>query len=347
MCQAMELNGSFTGVDVGRIHLGVVRINCTGERGITVTDWQLINVNDLCARYEQSNNTEKFSVGANKDYPTEAHCHCLFKWVCDNSRGGGLFDSSAVFIEAQSFTREMKALQTAIHMGVIASKPSIVVRRNDPEIDQLQSSNCVSPAVIVSANSVKTCFAAFYPRVTETLTTAKKRNPAKKFKAFGVGDHARGDDERDSKQYAENKKNSVYFGQLLVSVQSIASLIGSRITAEMRETLLQALRDKKFKKDDLYDALWIVLYGIETWLPALYSRRKRGYGAACVMYGGIPQRRYRTCDALFEFARGVGTPESSVQELRDTLAAYRNSAANDEEFDEEDVVDAVVDEVAD
>lgn len=333
MCVEMELDGNFTAVDIGRVNMGIVQISCRGDR-LTVKNWKLLNLDALCSEREARVPAELFSTGGGGGrtvYGDEDRCHCLFKWIIEQSVGDGIFASDVVVIERQSFTREMMALQTTVQLAVVACKRPIVVRRNDPALDVPRPANCTSPALVVSANSVKTCYAAYYPRVTETLAAAAARQPWKKQRAFGQADANRsriggGDDDNggggggdSARQYAQNKKSSVLYGQKLISVERIIELLGAKMSAEQRA------RFRAAKKDDIYDALWLALFAIETWLPAQYSRRRRGYGAHCLMYGALPQRRYRTYDALFEFASGVGTPAADVDELRETLRAYRAS----------------------
>jgi len=335
MCQEMQLDGNFTAVDVGRVNMGIVRINCSGAR-IVLKNWMLINLDTLSSEVEKENPQKKFKDSAGR-YSNEDHCHVLYEWVCQQSRGDGIFDSSVVLIESQSFTREMKALQTAIHLAVVHSKPSIMVRLNNPELGPIgiREANFVSSAVIVSANSVKTCYAPFFPRVTETLAAAKAKNPGKKFKAFGHAEANRDPDDNvnNQKQYAQNKKNSVLFGQQLISVDRIIELL-PRMSDDQKK------RFRAAKKDDIYDALWIVLFGIESWLPALYSRRERGYGADSTMYGAVPQRRYRTCDAMFEFAESVGTSEETIVSFQELLHVFRTSRSIFEDNGEEETVGA-------
>ena len=326
MCAALELNGRFTGVDIGSVHLSAIQIDCSGEK-IVITHWIMVNIATICKRYQETNPTELFS--RDEKFGDNENCHVLFRWVRDNAVRGGIFDSSVVFIEHQSFSLEMRALQTAIHMGVLAAKPSVIVRKLDDDLDLPIPANCISPAVIVSASSVKTCYGAYYPRVTDTLLNEKAKNPKRKYGAFGHGDHRpnAATKAREQVQYAENKKNSVKYGQMLISVPRILELV--------RNVDRAVFTAKGLKKDDIYDAMWIVLYGIETWLPAVYSRRRRVSGAPCLMYGGIPQRRYRTYDAMFEFAASVGTPPDALAELKDVLEKYRRGADGDAE-DEND-----------
>jgi len=318
MCDFMGFTGRFAAMDIGRVNFGFIKVFCSST-GFVIEDWQLIKVDDICKSYQKINPTEMYST--KDDFGIDEVCACLCKWARRVSA-----DCDAVFIEEQRYLKEMVALQTAAHMGVIEERPAIVVRRNDPELDVLMAANSVSRAVIVSANSVKTCYAAFYPRVTETRAAVHARAPHARLNAFGVGDHVRGDP-NEAKQYAENKKNSIRFGEKIVPVRKIVELLGARMSSEQRKKFL----GPGLKKDDIYDALWLVLYGVETWLPALYAWRKRGHGGAIMMYGGIPQRRYRTYDALFEFARGVGTPPAVVKELEGVLETYRRSADIDEE----------------
>jgi len=318
MCDALELDGKFTAVDVGRINMGIVQISCRGGK-LTIENWMLLDLNELCRSFDARNRIERFGTRDGK-YGDDEHCHCLFKFVCEQTKPGGIFDSSVCFIEQQAFSREMKALQTAIHMAIIASKPSIAVRRNDPELGDagIRTENCIAPAVIVSANSVKTCYAAYFPRVTETAATTASRQPWKRQRAFGVGDAVR-DDVNNAQQYAQNKKQSVLYGQRAISVPRIIELLGAKMSDEQKK------RFRAAKKDDIYDAWWTVMFGIESWLPAVYSRRRRGYGATCLMYGSMPQRRFRTCDALFEFCADIGTPERDVAELKTVLNSFRTS----------------------
>lgn len=329
MCLEMNLNGKFTGVDIGRVNMGIVQLSCLGDK-MAIENWMLVNLDTLCAQREALNPTEQFKT---RDYSDEDRAHALYEWIVSQAKNNGIFDSDAVVIERQSFTREMTSLQSVVHMAVIASKKPIVVRKNDPNLDTLRTANCVSPAVIVSANSVKTCFSAFYPRVTETAASAAARQPWKKQKTFGVADANRGfGGDSEGKQYAQNKKNSVLYGQKLVTIDRIISTLGPKMSAE------QKARFKAAKKDDIYDALWLVLFAIESWLPALYKRRMRGYGAKCTMYGALPQRRFRTCDALFEFAAAIGTPQEQVDELKEVLRVYRAGpgAAEEEGVGDED-----------
>jgi hypothetical protein len=329
MCKEMELNGKFTAVDVGRKNMGICQISCLEGEKMCIKNWMLIDLDELCAKYELDNPNQRFSATSGVGgYGDDDHCHCLFKWIVEQSLSGGIFDSSVVFIEQQSFTREMKALQTTVQLAVMATHQKVMVRRNDPDLPPREA-NCVSPAVLVSANSVKTCYAAFYPRVTETRSASVAKDPpGRKRKAFGHADANRGDDTSDPRQYAQNKKNSVLYGQKVVSVERIIELLGDKMSAATKA------RFRSAKRDDIYDAAWLCWYGIETWLPAVYARRKRGYGAACIMYGSLPQRRYRTCDALFEFATDIGTPAADLKELRDVLSAYRRSGgARDDEIE--------------
>lgn len=333
MCEKMQLDGNFTAVDIGRVNMGIIQLSCSGPK-ITLKDWMLINLDTLAEEFETKDPQRKFADKTGV-CSNDSHCHILTKWVSEQAKNGGIFDSSVVLIESQSFSREMKALEKAVHCGVVLSKPDIMVRLNNPEFGPvgIRQANFVSPAVIVSANSVKTCYAPFFPRVTETQATLRANNPGKKFKAFGLGDANRdsGDGFYTSKQYKENKKNSVLYGEKLIPVNRIIELLPS-MSAKQRE------RFRVSKKDDIYDAMWIALYGIESWLHVLYSRRERGYGADNQMYGALEQRRYRTCDALFEFAESVGTPPETIAELQTILTKFRESAianGEEEEGDEE------------
>lgn len=330
MCRAMDIDGNFTGVDVGRINLGIIQISCLGEK-IKILDWKLINLDTLCSEFESANPQEIFSEKSGK-YGNADHCHCLFKYVEQKATRGGIFDSSVVFIEQQAFTREMKAIQNTIHMAVISKKPSIMVCLNNPDFGPsgMRAANFVSSVQLVSANSVKTCYAAFYPRVTETAATIQSRNPYQKKKAFGHADANRGgtgdEDIDNKKQYDENKRNSAKYGQMIITVDEIIRLLHG---TKMDDA--QMSRFKKEKKDDIYDAMWLVLYGLETWLPAVYASRKRGFAAKSLMYAAQNQRRYRMCDALFEFAESVGTSTENIEVLRGVLSRFKGTEESDSE----------------
>ena len=313
MCRVMQLDGKFTAVDVGRVNMGIIQISCTDKK-MTILDWKLCDLNKLCQKFEEENPQELFATGVGA-YSNEAHCHCLAKWVAQQSKNNGIFDSSMVIIEAQSFSKEMAKIQQAINTALILSKPSVMIRINDPELggEYLREANFVSPAQIVSANSVKTCYSAFFPRVTQTQSSYYANNPSKERRAHGMGDF-QNDNEVTSTQYKENKKNAVKYGQMLISIDTIIDMVGAKMTADEKKTF----RSKK--KDDIYDALWIVLYAIECWLPAAYSRRVRGMGAKNTMYGAMPQPRYRTFDAMFEFADNVHTSQEGIEGLRKAMA---------------------------
>jgi len=350
MVTTLGLNGRFTAVDIGRKNFAAVQgeVCAAGDVVFRLRKWALLDLDTLCEQFERENPAERFSErsgGGGGVYGLDNHCHCLFMWVQREARAvDGMFASGAVFIEQQAHLREMKALQVAVHTAVISALPSVVVRVNDPDLPPRVANN-VSSAVIVSANSVKTCFAAYYPRVTETRTVrvekARKKprksragggggGAARQVTSFGVGDANRGDDYDDPKQYAENKKNSTYFGQMIVPIERIFTLLGTAISAEQRTRFREA------KKDDIYDAFWLLLYGLETWLLALYKRRKRGYGRANTMYGAVEQRRFRTYDALFEVAAALGTTPANQAELRRILLDYRTKHIDEEETGEEE-----------
>lgn len=312
MCRFMELDGKFTAVDVGRVNMGIIQISCS-EKKIKILDWKLLDLNKLCQKYEEENPQELFATGVGV-YSDESHCHCLSKWVFAQSKNNGIFDSSMVIIEAQSFSKEMAKIQQAINTALILSKPSVMIRINDPELggQYLRDANFVSPAQVVSANSVKTCYSAFFPRVTQTQSTYYANNPTKVRKAHGMGDF-QNDNEVTSAQYKENKKNAVKYGQMLITIDKILALLDSKMTDDEKKNF----RSKK--KDDIYDALWIVLYAIECWLPAAHGRRVRGMGAKNTMYGSMPLPRYRTFDAMFEFAESIGTPQNAIDALREAM----------------------------
>ena len=312
MCRFMELDGKFTAVDVGRVNMGIIQISCS-EKKMKILDWKLLDLNKLCQKFEEENPQELFATGVGI-YSDESHCHCLAKWVAAQSKNNGIFDSSMVIIEAQSFSKEMAKIQQAINTALILSKPSVMIRTNDPELggEYLREANFVSPAQISSANSVKTCYSTFFPRVTETQSTYYANNPSKVRKAHGMGDF-QNDNEVTSSQYKANKKNAIKYGQMLISIDKILALLDSKMTDDEKNNF----RSKK--KDDIYDALWIVLYSIECWLPAAYGRRVRGMGAKNTMYGAMPLPRYRTFDAMFEFAESIGTPQNAIDSLREAM----------------------------
>ncbi len=323
MCRVMGIDGNFTAVDVGRVNMGIVQVSC-GERKMKILDWKLLDLNELCKKFETENPQELFATGVGA-YSNEAHCHCLAKWIAAQSKNNGIFDSSLVVIEAQSFSREMKAIQQTINTALILCKPSIMVRVNDPELggEYLREANFVSPAQVVSANSVKSCYSAFFPRVTQTQTAYYAENPSMKRRAHGMSDF-QNDNDVMSKQYKENKKNAVKYGSMLITVDKIIESIGAKMTDAAKKTF------KSKKKDDIYDALWIFLYAIECWLPAVYSRRIRGMGAKNTMYGAMPLPRYRTFDAMFEFAESVNTPAECIEALREAMAKSSDEDAVDE-----------------
>lgn len=335
MCRFMEIDGNFTGVDVGRVNLGIVQISCSGEK-IKILDWKLVNLDTLCSEFEQANRQERFAE-TTKKYRNEDHVHCLAKWVEKQTKVGGIFDSAVVFIEQQAFTREMKAIQTTIHSAVILNKPAVIVCLNMPELGRegIREANYVACAQLVAANSVKTCYSAYFPRVTATAAATRALNPYKKRKPFGHADafRSKGDADEDinnQRQYAENKRNSAHYGQKLIAVDEIIRLLHG---TKMDDAQMKRFREEK--KDDIYDALWLVLYGIETWLPAVYATRKRGYAAKSLMYAPQPQRRYRTYDALFEFARSVGTSEQNIAEMRAVMMRFKGVDADDDDAVEE------------
>ena len=136
-------------------------------------------------------------------YGNESQHHCLYKWVCEQSRNNGIFDSSVVDLSKRSrFRREegdsdSDTLRRHSKQKRFSSDSTRRVR--------LREANFVSPAHIVSANSAKTCYSAFSARVTGT---------SKPSSAFEMGDAYRNnngnpDDSAGSACTGQTTKNAV------------------------------------------------------------------------------------------------------------------------------------------
>lgn len=292
-----------TAIDPGRRNMGIFRIDL---RTLKVTHWLLIDLDELCKEYEQGHPGESFDTGEKRIYSHDDRFFALFHWASAQCKDGGCLDSDFTFVERQEFSREMSSIQSILQCAVIASKKPVPVYSFDEDSPE-RAANRVSACPQIGADSVKTCYEPLFPRVEETTAGSRRKG------AFGMGNANRRDGDNQSKQYAENKRNSKLYGRKIISPAEIIEMMGDRMSVAQRA------RFKKAKLDDIYDAMWIALAAIETWIPCMYNRRVKCVGAAITLHGSMPQRRRRTYDALLEFLGAMGTSALATEELRSVL----------------------------
>lgn len=298
-------------VDPGRTNLAIFRIRCSD---LKITHWKLIALDDLCAEAQAANRALTFDASDAPAFSHDDRFHAFFQWCVAECSDDGCFDSELVLVERQEFSREMASIQTLLQCAVISAKKPIAVRE-DVEGELPRKHNLFSSCPQVGADSVKTCYEPLFPRLAAATIKQKQK------RAFGMG-NANRDGDVKTPQYAENKRNSKKYGQLIIPTGDIIKLLGASMSDD------QKARFKKAKKDDIYDAMWIALYGLETVLPCLYSRRKRGFGAAITMYGAVPQRTRRTYDALHEFMDAVKTAPANRAQIEQLLGAAKGAEKN-------------------
>jgi hypothetical protein len=274
---------SLTCVDPGTVNLAITRFVMHPEP--RVSHAMVIAVDDLCKQLEieEPHIRLRTNTGAldpnleNPDFSMQAQLYALRRFVEREARvgSGGCFDSTMLLVEEQSFDRLMSRVESVI------SSTFSTVRGDKALFTVLPGAvgGTISAAQVVTASSVKTCYAPLFPLVETSERPGR---------AFGVGD-VRGSD----KQRRANKRAVTKFGSLILSPDRMHNVMPS----EYADRLI-----KLKKVDDFYDTIFMMGYFVSAYLFNIYNIRKRGVSRAMPAFQVLPQRENRRFEELIEIA---------------------------------------------
>ena len=307
-----------TAVDPGELHMGVVRLELAPV--LRVTHWRII---DLHAETEARAGalhtpSRKRAADGSARYDGRAVQLTLAALLRDESKDGGIFDSDFTLVESQEFRSDMRGIEQAIVTYLNATRAPIVVHDGDGGL--------VPRAQSVSGTSVKACYGGLFPTViggdqeanerdddNDDIDTARAQSSGKNaFRRRG-----KAATKTTSAQYTLNKRNAKRFGPLVAHVDCIAKHMGANLPASDLESMRAHI--KADKTDDVYDAMFIALYAINTWLYNMYMVRYNGVGKAIPATSAPTLRRKRQFEEMYEFMVALGTSANNIASVRNVL----------------------------
>lgn len=299
MLEALPDVESFTCVDPGIHNLAITRFIMRPWR---ISHAMVIAINDVCKQLELAeqhirlrSNTGEIDPNLERpDYSMQAQLYALRRFVEREARvgSGGCFDSTMLMVEEQSFDRLMARVESVITVAFSLTRGEKSVFTVLPGA----VGGTISAAQVVTARSVKTCYAPLFPLVPE------KPRPAR---AFGVGD-VRGSEE----QRRANKKAATKYGSLILSPHRMHSVMPS----EYADLLI-----KRKKVDDFYDTIFMMGYFVSVYLFNIYKIRNRGVSRAIPAFEVLPQRENRRFEELIEIAAYFQADDIDMRTLLDAL----------------------------
>lgn len=309
---------SVTAVDPGEVHMGVVRLELSPV--LRVTHWRIVDLHKEAGERAGALHlpSRKRSADGRERYDGRAVQLALAALLREQSVDGGMFDSDFVIVESQAFRSDMHAIEQVIVSYINATKGPIRVHDGDGGL--------VPRGQIVSGTSVKACYGGLFPTVIGGDQQENEEDDEtadiEAALAAGRGKNAfrrRGKiaTAATSAQYALNKRNAKRFGPLIAHIDCIAEHMGPQLSAEHLETMRRHIRTDK--TDDVYDAMFIALYAINTWLYNMYLVRYNGTQKAIAATSAPTLRRKRQFEELYEFMVALRVSENNIASVRTVL----------------------------
>lgn len=315
MCRELGIQ-HITAVDPGEVNLGAVRFQLYPE--FKPTHWKIIDIHELCDLRNKSHPAIQIGhstvVKGKKRFGTRAIYQTLIMFMKEQLKEGGLFDSNMLFVESQDFRRDMKGIEMAMMSIFGASRGAIRVHDS---VGGSKPSN-----QWVSGNSAKSCYAGLFPSVAGYVCAdeyeAEERTGKASVARFrhGHGD-VHGGSAATKQQYARNKANSKLYGQLIAHVDDIRDVMGDDLTYHDYEEMVKHIRANK--TDDIYDAMFIGLYAIQTHIYQMYRYKTQFITKPLKAIAAPPIRAKRQFEELHEFMQVMRASEASVEKVKKAL----------------------------
>jgi hypothetical protein len=283
---------SVTCVDPGTRNLAIMRMQFYPS--LEITHATVVDLHQLCAQMEvdkkdirlrsEGGAIDRSSVqralATEPTYMLDTLLFALTNYVKEQSVGGGIFNSDMLFVEEQSFDRVMARVEATLVSAYNVCKDDDQIIRILPG-----EGASIARAQTITANSVKACYAPFFPLVAKDESEPKT--------AFGVGDAHRG---RDSKQRQMNKKMVTKFGSLILPQDRIG-LVVEKLPVVDQE------RFAKKKMDDIYDVLFMCGYAFSTYILSIAKTKSRGVSRSMPLHQTFPQRLNSCFEELREMTQ--------------------------------------------
>jgi len=309
-----------TAADPGQVHMGIWRFQLYPE--FKPTHVKVVNLHELAElrnklQPEVKISHSKVMKGGAKRFGTRAINQALIWFMQREMVPGGLFDSQMLFVESQDFRLDMKSVETLM-IGIFgASRPPVVVHGEE---GGSRPSN-----QIVSGNSAKSCYGGLFPSVSgyqcsdeyeemertgAAAVSARKPRPKR-----GYGNVA--STAANKRQYEQNKKNAKVFGPAIAHVERLREKMGAALTASDYTTIKEHIA--KNKTDDIYDAMFIGLYAINTHLYQMYRYKHRFILKALSAVTAPPMRAKRQFEEVLELMQWCQATEADKRFVVDAL----------------------------
>ncbi len=312
---------SVTAVDPGEVHMGVVRVELTPQ--LRVTHWRIVDLHAETAARAATTGAKlytpsrKRAADGSERFDGRAVQLTLAHLLRTESRDGGMFDSDFTLVESQEFRNDMRGIEQAIVTFLNATREPLHVHDGEGGL--------VPRAHSVSGTSVKACYGGLFPTVIgcsasdneedddAAVEQANRANNGRKafMKRNRMATAAA------SAQYTANKRNAQRYGPLVAHVDCIAEHMGARLPAEHLAVMREHIRTRK--TDDVYDAMFIVLYAINTWLFNMYIVRFKGTQAKIQATRAPALRAKRQFEELYEFMCALGNSANNIVSVRKVL----------------------------
>ena len=308
-----------TAVDPGEVHMGVVRFQLYPT--FEPTHWKIVNLHEL-AELRNTLQPEIFMPhsttlhGGEKRFGTREVYQALIWYLVRELAPGGLFDSGMLFVESQDFRRDMKGIELCL-ISVFTSA------RNPIRVLPIDGGSRPSGQT-VSGNSAKSCYGGLFPSVAgytpQDEYEEEESSSRRTFSASGRSRHGYSDVQTTSAkkhQYASNKRNSKIFGPQVAHIDNIKAKLGAALSAEDYANMQKHMNSNK--TDDIYDAMFIGLYAINSHLYHMYRYQKNFTMKPIQAVRAPPLRSKRQFEELYEFMCAMGTSASNIAGIRRTL----------------------------
>lgn len=294
---------AITAVDPGLKHMGIVRISLDPYE---ITHFRLLSVDEL----RELHKTERPSVYIGKDGLRQTSA--LLRWYVEReSRNGSIFDSDMLFVESQDFRRDMACIQTELVCAFNFLKQPVRVHGGPC------GGGSVLAAQVVSASSKNSCYGGLFPLVAKDI----KGNANNKKAYHGHGDVQNQQQYGTGLQYRLNKVKSAEYGATIAPISMLERTIPTRsFTASDRQKA--AALEQRRKTDDLYDALFLALYAINTKLFNWSERTHKRKHTPVRFMEATPLRRTRGFEEVRDLMMGM-RKKCRETESRETRAAIK------------------------
>lgn len=304
-----------TAVDPGEVNLGAWRVQLYPE--FKATHVKILDLHEICTLRNSLEPEIKIGhskiVRGKKRYGTRAILDALAWYVNREIKDGGLFDSQMLFVESQDFKRNMKGIETVL--------VSIFNSHKQPIYVHPQEGGSRRAGQVVSANSAKSCYAGLFPSVAdcapadeyEELERSGTIGSSRKKRRF----HGHGDVQSSAKkvQYAANKRHAKLHGPNVALAEKLRDLVP--LSKEDYQNLRSHISANK--TDDIYDAMFIALYAINTHIYQMYRYKKSFISKPLSAVHAPPLRKKRQFEELYEFATWAQSNKLALSSLHSAL----------------------------